>query len=118
MCLCCLLLLVFLPVCGLAYMGMSSAKSSSVKLFWPHSILKLASSIALFIKKSMKMRKRKGKRMNEHGSCMYVAFLNASRAFDGVNIAMLCSKLLKRDVPKWRIKVIAQCSGITINPSV
>ena len=73
-----------------------------------HSILKLASYIPLFITKSMQMRKRKGKRMNEHGSCMCVAFLNASRAFDGVNITMLFSMLLKRNVPKWIIEVIAQ----------
>ena len=58
-----------------------------------HSILKLASYIPLFITKSMKMRKRKGKRMNEHGSCMCVAFLNASRAFDGVNITIRVCKM-------------------------
>ena len=41
-------------------------------------------------------------------SCIYVAFLNASRPFDGVNITMLFSMLLKRNVPKWIIEVIAQ----------
>ena len=42
---------------------MSSAKSRSANLFWPHSIPKLASSIALVMKKSMVMRKRKVERM-------------------------------------------------------
>ena len=42
---------------------MSSAKSRSVNLFWPHSIPKLESSIALVMTKSMVMRKRKGEIM-------------------------------------------------------
>ena len=86
---------------------MSSANSRSAKLFWPHSILKLASSIALFITND-KYEYENRKENDEHGSCMYAAFLNASRAFDVVNSTKLCSKLLKRDVPKWIIKVIAQ----------
>ena len=39
---------------------MSSAKSRSENLFWPHSIPKLAPSIDLVMIKSMVMRKRKG----------------------------------------------------------
>ena len=40
----------------------------------------------------------------KHGSCMYVAFLDASKAFD----TKLFFKLVKLGVPKWIIKVLAQ----------
>ena len=42
---------------------MSSAKSISTNLFWPHSIPKLGSSIALVTTKSMMIRTRHGERM-------------------------------------------------------
>ena len=44
----------------------------------------------------------------KHGSCMYVAFLDASKAFDRVYHTKLFSKLLKLGVPKWIIKVLVQ----------
>ena len=44
----------------------------------------------------------------KHGSCMYVAYLNASKAFDRVNQNKLFKKLLNNGVPKWIIKVISQ----------
>ena len=39
---------------------------------------------------------------------MYVAFLDASKAFDRVYRTKLFSKLLKLGVPKWIMKVLAQ----------
>ena len=44
----------------------------------------------------------------KHGSCMYVAYLDASKAFDRVNQDKLFKKLLNNGVPKWIIKVISQ----------
>ena len=44
----------------------------------------------------------------KHGSCMYVAYLDASKAFDRVNQNKLFKKLLNNGVPKWIIKVISQ----------
>ena len=39
---------------------------------------------------------------------MYVAYLDASKAFDRVNQDKLFKKLLNNGVPKWIIKVISQ----------
>ena len=39
---------------------------------------------------------------------MYVAFLNASKAFYRENHTKLFSKLLKLGVPQWIINVLAQ----------
>ena len=39
---------------------------------------------------------------------MYVAFLDASKAFDRVNHTKVFSKLLKLGVPKWIIKYCNQ----------
>ena len=50
----------------------------------------------------------------KHGSCMYVAFLDASKAFDRVNQNKLFKKLLNNGVPKWIIKDISQANGIVI----
>ena len=44
----------------------------------------------------------------KHGSCMYVAYLDASKAFDRVNQNKLFIKLMNIGVPKWIIKVISQ----------
>ena len=44
----------------------------------------------------------------KHGSCMYVAYLDASKAFDRVNQNKLVIKLMNIGVPKWIIKVISQ----------
>ena len=42
----------------------------------------------------------------KHGSCIYVALLDASKAFDRVNHTKLFSKLLRLGVPTWIIKVL------------
>ena len=44
----------------------------------------------------------------KHGSCMYMAYLDASKAFDRVNQNKLFKKLLNNGVPKWIINVISQ----------
>ena len=37
----------------------------------------------------------------EHGSCMYVTYLDASKAFDRVNHQKLFSKLIEAGAPRW-----------------
>ena len=44
----------------------------------------------------------------KHGSCMYVAYIDASKAFDRVNQNKLFKQLMNTGVPKWIIKVISQ----------
>ena len=44
----------------------------------------------------------------KHGSCMYVAYLDALKAFDRVNQNKLFIKLLNNGIPKWIVKVISQ----------
>ena len=41
-------------------------------------------------------------------SCMYAAYLHASKVFDRMNHTKLLSKLFKLGVPKYLIKVICQ----------
>ena len=50
----------------------------------------------------------------KHGSCMYVAYLDASKAFDRVNQDNLFKTLLNNGVPKWIIQVIILANGIII----
>ena len=42
----------------------------------------------------------------KHGSAMYVAFLDAAKAFDRVNRQKLITKLTQLDVPKYLLRVI------------
>ena len=42
----------------------------------------------------------------KHGSAVYVAFVDASKAFDRVNRQKLITKLTQRDVPKYLLRVI------------
>ena len=44
----------------------------------------------------------------DHGSCTYVAYLDASKAFDRVNHVTLFDKLLKLSVPKGIVRLICQ----------
>ena len=53
----------------------------------------------------------------KQSSFMYVAFLDASNAFDRVNHTKLFSKLLKLGVPMWIIKVLC-LSGIATSHCV
>ena len=41
-----------------------------------------------------------------HGSCMHVAYLDASKAFDRVNHIKLFRKLTERGIPKWLIRLL------------
>ena len=45
----------------------------------------------------------------KHGSCMYVAYLDASKAFDQVNKSKLFIQLMNTGGPTSIIKVISQC---------
>ena len=42
----------------------------------------------------------------EHGSCMYVTYLDASKAFDQVNHQKLFAKLIEGGAPRWCIKIL------------
>ena len=44
----------------------------------------------------------------KHGSCMYVAYLDASKAFDWVSQNKLFIQIMNTGVPKWIVKVISQ----------
>ena len=54
----------------------------------------------------------------KHGSCIYVAFLDASNAFDRVNHTKLISMLLELGVPKWIIKVLQSVSVCKMGISI
>ena len=43
---------------------------------------------------------------NKHGSPVYAAFLNASKAFDGVNHSLLIHKIIKLGVPMCFVHII------------
>ena len=42
----------------------------------------------------------------EHGSCMYVTYLDASKAFDRVNHQKLFAKLIEGGAPRWCIRIL------------
>ena len=42
----------------------------------------------------------------EHGSCMYVTYLDASKAFDRVNHQKLFSKLIEASAPRWCVRIL------------
>ena len=42
----------------------------------------------------------------EHGSCMYVTYLDASKAFDRVNHKKLFAKLIEGGAPRWCIRIL------------
>ena len=42
----------------------------------------------------------------EHGSCMYVTYLDASKAFDRVNHQKLFSKLIEAGAPRWCVRIL------------
>ena len=44
----------------------------------------------------------------KHGSCMYVTYLDASKAFDRVNHHKLFTKLITRSAPKWIVRLLCQ----------